>query len=101
METFKTIDLEHSLNFGALDAIKLLRNPFVLKTDLNFRVCLRFDLEVLRAGRRQWSLFSLFCTTSLNSLSTSSWRRSESLIRLDSTKDSLYEQSHQVRQGVF
>ena len=29
----------------ALDVIKLIRNLFVLKTGLNFRVFLRFDLE--------------------------------------------------------
>ena len=47
---------------------------------------------MLRAGRSSWSLFCSFCKTFLNSLSTSSWRRSESLVRPDSTKASLYEQ---------
>ena len=42
--------------------------------------------------RSSWSLFCSFCRTFLNSLSTSSWRRSESLVRPDSTKASLYEQ---------
>ena len=47
---------------------------------------------MLRAGRSSWSLFCSFCKIFLNSLSTSSWRRSESLVRPDSTKASLYEQ---------
>ena len=76
----------------ALKVIKLLRNLFVLKAGLNFRIFLRLKVHVLRAGRSSWSLFCSFCKTFLNSLSTSSWRRSESLVRPDSTKASLYEQ---------
>ena len=76
----------------ALKVIKLLRNLFVLKAGLNFRIFLRLKVHVLRAGRSSWSLFCSFCKTFLNSLSTRSWRRSESLVRADSTKASLYEQ---------
>ena len=57
IETSKTIDREYSLSF---EGVGRKRNLFVLKTGLNFRVFLRFDLEVLRAGRRQWNLFPLF-----------------------------------------
>ena len=71
----------------ALKVIKMLRNLFVLKTGLNFRIFLRLEVRVLRSGRRSWSLFCSFCETSLNSLLTSSWLRSQSL-----TKASLYEQ---------
>ena len=73
-----------------MKGIKLIRKRF-LKTGLNFREFLRFMEQVLGAGRRPWSLFSSFRTTSLKSLSTSSWRRSESLITPDSIKHSLYE----------
>ena len=54
-------------------------------------VC-RLKIHVLQAGRSSWSLFCSFWKTSLNSLPTSSWRRSESLVRPDSTKTSLDEQ---------
>ena len=57
-----------------LKVIKLLRNLFVLKAGLNFRIFLRLKVHVLRAGRSSWSLFCWFCKTFLNSLSTSSWR---------------------------
>ena len=81
----------------ALKVIKMLRNLFVLKTGLNFRIFLRLEVRVLRSGRRSWSLFCSFCKTSLNSLLTSSWLRSQSLHRSDSTKASLYEQRGRKR----
>ena len=64
----------------ALKVIKLLRNLVVLKAGLNFRIFLRLKVHVLRAGRSSWSLFCPFCKKFLNSLSTSSWRWSESLV---------------------
>ena len=54
---------------------------------------------MLRAGRNSWSLFCSFCKTFLNSLSTSSWRWFESLVRPDSTKASLYEQRGKNRRN--
>ena len=71
---------------------KTTTKPVVLKAGLNFGIFLRLKVHVLRAGRSSWSLFCSFCKTFLNSLSTSSWQRSESLVRPDSTKASLYEQ---------
>ena len=59
---------------------------------LNFRIFLRLKVHVLRAGRSSRSLFCSLCKIFLNSLSTSSWQRSESLVRPDSTKPSLPEQ---------
>jgi len=79
-----------------LKVIKLLQNLFVLKTGLNFCIFLRLRVHVLRAGRSLWSLFCSFSKTSLNSLSTSSWRQSKSLVRPDLTKASLYEQKGKI-----
>ena len=59
IETSETINREHSLSFEGVGR-NIKRNPFVLKVGLNFHVFLRFDLEVLRVGRRPWNLFSLF-----------------------------------------
>ena len=43
----------------ALDVIKLIRNLFVLKTSLDFRVFLRFDLES-REKAVELILFALY-----------------------------------------
>ena len=71
--------------------IKLLRNLFVLNTGLNFRLFLMFKVFLL-CSKYFWSLFCSLWIVFLNSLSTSSWRRSESFIRPDLADASLYEQ---------
>ena len=78
-------------SFRALKVMKLLRNLFVLnlKPPQTF---LWLKVYVLRAERSSWSFFCSFCKTSLNSLLTSSWRRSKSLVVPDSIKAPLYEQ---------
>ena len=53
--------------------MKQLRNLFVLKTGLNFRIFLSLKVHVLRAGRSLWSLFCSFSETSLNRHSAVLW----------------------------